>query len=194
MFLCRQKQNSSYLAICDCSKAFLDFLDCLFKDVCITSNFGRQRQYMLAFGYYKRSGFPKLRISLYLPHTLVLSGLLWTACWSWGLGNWHESEIWLLPVLWLSKSFVYDPVLCFLPAFMKLWQGSLDYWMVKITLYGYWQSWWPRGNVKEQGWGPYRPIKRFWGNPRELVLNMLTKCYYQSGIKYFCNFLLQAEY
>jgi len=131
LFLCWQKQSSSYLAICDLSKAFLDFLDYLFKDVCITNNFGRRRQYMFAFAYYRRSGFPKLRISLYLSRTLVLFGLLWIACWSWGLGNWHKFEIWLLPVLWLTKSFVYDPALCFLPAFMKPWQASLDYWMVK---------------------------------------------------------------
>ena len=64
------------MAICDLSKAFLDFPDYLFKDICITNNFGRQRQYVFAFAYYKRSGFPKLRISLYLSHTLVSSDLL----------------------------------------------------------------------------------------------------------------------
>ena len=36
-------------------------------------------------------------------------------------------------------------------------------------------------------------LKDYWGKPWELVLNILTKFSYQSGIKYFCNFLLQAE-
>ena len=73
-----------------------------------------------------------------------------------------SAEIRLLLVLWVAKSFVYDPVLCVLPASMKLWQAGLDYKDGKISDSSQFLTVLvTKGDVErdvnEEGWEPHRP-------------------------------------